>query len=193
MVNASWRGISYARRYVVPANPDTAAQQETRSVFAWLAGVWKQLAADAQAPWTAASTGQKYYNRNLYMGLNTKALRPGDDLSAYIGSPGANGGLPPESVAATGSSGTASVIVTPPDLPTGWTVSKVVATILKNDDPHSSTTYTSQTGSATASPWTISFSDLDAGDYTVVGWVVYSVTGSSLKYGASINKSVTVS
>lgn len=36
MVGASWKGINYVRKMVIPANPNTAAQQGTRTVFAWL-------------------------------------------------------------------------------------------------------------------------------------------------------------
>ena len=36
MVGASWKGIAYIRKMVIPANPNTAGQQGTRTVFAWL-------------------------------------------------------------------------------------------------------------------------------------------------------------
>jgi len=36
MVGASWKGIDYIRKMVIPANPNTVAQQGTRTVFAWL-------------------------------------------------------------------------------------------------------------------------------------------------------------
>jgi len=34
VVGASWKGIPYIRQYVVPGNPNTAAQQAERSLFA---------------------------------------------------------------------------------------------------------------------------------------------------------------
>ena len=36
MVVGTWRGIDYARQYVVPANPRTTAQQANRTRFALL-------------------------------------------------------------------------------------------------------------------------------------------------------------
>jgi len=36
MVGASWKGINYVRKMVIPANPNTVAQQGTRTVFSWL-------------------------------------------------------------------------------------------------------------------------------------------------------------
>lgn len=187
MVNAKWRGVNYARRYVVPANPNTAAQQETRSVFAFLSEVWKNGSSDMQAPWTAAATGQKYYNRNVFMGKNTAILRPGDDMTGFLGSPGAGGGLAPASVTAEAGDDSLTVTVTPPPLPNGWTVSKVVALALPNTDPHTATVFTSASGNASASPWEVTLTGLTAAAHIVSGWVVYSKPDGSLAYGPSLN------
>jgi hypothetical protein len=45
MVYGTWRGVKYARRYVIPGNPQTAAQQTTRTTFATLREMWKLMPA----------------------------------------------------------------------------------------------------------------------------------------------------
>src|SRR3546814_4148752 len=41
MVYSKWKGIPYVRRHVVPANPQTVAQQLTRTTFSKLREMWK--------------------------------------------------------------------------------------------------------------------------------------------------------
>lgn len=43
VVGASWKGINYIREYVIPANPNTAAQQTERTKFADLILIAKTL------------------------------------------------------------------------------------------------------------------------------------------------------
>lgn len=43
MVGASWKGIQYIRKMVIPANPNTAAQQGTRTVFAYLVETGRRI------------------------------------------------------------------------------------------------------------------------------------------------------
>lgn len=186
-VYASWRGVKYARRYVVPANPNSTDQQKTRSVFAWASNIWKNGSSLVQAPWTAATVGKPLYNRNAFIGAQTKALRAGTDLSDFVGSPGAGGGLAPESISASAGSGSLTVTVTPPTAPTGWTVASVVAVAIKSGDPHSATDYTTVAGDADASPWEVTLSGLDAALYEVSGWVTYTKPDGSTAYGPSSN------
>lgn len=42
-VASSWKGISYVRKYVIPANPNTAAQQLVRNSFAAMIPLWRSL------------------------------------------------------------------------------------------------------------------------------------------------------
>ncbi|HUJ83965.1 MAG TPA: hypothetical protein VLW83_18930 [Candidatus Acidoferrales bacterium] len=191
-VYASWKGIPYARKYVVPANPRSTDQTLTRSVFTILCALWKNLGADATAPFMAFATGKPLTDRNAYLKFNVKALRSGSDWTALVGSPGAAGGVPLASFSASGGSGTISTTVTAPTPPTGWTLTKVTAVARVNDDPHTSTNDTAAVASATTSPWQPSFSGLAAGSYIVTCWPVWDTGGGKLAYGASLNHTATV-
>lgn len=50
MVGASWKGINYVRKMVIPANPNTAAQQGTRTVFAWLVDKGRRINSTVLKP-----------------------------------------------------------------------------------------------------------------------------------------------
>lgn len=136
-VYAGWRGVPYARQYVVPANPNTAAQQTTRNTFRSMDSQWKRLFALSQAPWDAASRGRPFVGRNLLMSRNIPVLRGQPDMLNWIGSPGNAGGLPPVAVtaAATANPGEISVDVEMDQVPTGWTVAAVVAHAFPDRDP----------------------------------------------------------
>lgn len=137
LVFGSIRGVDYSREYVIPANPQTAEQTETRNVFAMLTGLWKYLGTLALAPWTAFAKGKKFQNRNAFIGRNVSSLRGDANMNNYIGSPGANGGPPMSSfVAATGvGSGNVKGTFILPAAPTGWTATKVIVVAFPNQDP----------------------------------------------------------
>jgi len=193
MVHASWRGVPYVRKYVMPANPNTANQQKTRSVFSWLNAAWKLLAADAQAPWTANAAGRPYTNRNQWIKSNLPDLRSGTDLSTLIGSPGALGGLAPAAMSVDGGSGDITVTFTVPSLPTGWSIAKSVAVAFGAGDPHDSISAVSHTATADADPWTVTIDSLDAGDYEVAGWFEITRSDGRTAYGPSLSDTATVS
>lgn len=191
-VYASWKGIPYVRRYVTPSNPQSTDQTKTRSVFTTLTKVWKNLTSESAAPFAAFATGKPLTDRNAYLKFNVASLRPGTDWANYLASPGAGGGVPLVSLAATGGSGSISTTVVTPTPPTGWTLSKVVATARKNDDPHTTTDESITTDSATSTPWEPAFSGLAAGSYVVSAFPVWDTGGGKLAYGASLNTTATV-
>ncbi|MGA7966802.1 MAG: hypothetical protein WCB49_13130, partial [Gammaproteobacteria bacterium] len=173
-VYATWRGVKYVRRHVVPANPNTAGQQNTRSVFAFLSQMWKNAGTLVQEPWTAYALGQPLTNRNAFIGQNTKTLRPGTDMSAFIGSPGAKGGLAPLSIAITPGSGTLTVAFTNPAAPTGWAISSAVAMAMSDTDPHSSTDYATTAAEDAVTFNSVSLTGLTAGTYRVAAWLKWT-------------------
>ena len=70
----TWRGISYARQKVTPANPRTAAQQANRQRFALLREMWKLAPAVLRAPWTAFAAGRPFTDMNKFVGENVRTL-----------------------------------------------------------------------------------------------------------------------
>src|SRR5271157_1039598 len=142
-VYATWRGRSYVRRYVIPANPKTASQLLTRDVFAWLQQVWKLGDVNFAAPWTAAAKGNAYTNRNLFSSMNIPSLRTATDVSTIVMSPGFGGMFPATAitVAPTSTAGQLSVAFTVPQLPAGWTWAPLYAFAIHNEDPHTTHAY----------------------------------------------------
>lgn len=186
-VYATWRGVPYVRRYVVPGNPNTTGQQSTRGTFAFFSNVWKNAPALLQDPWTLFATGQPFYNRNAFIGQNTKAVRGETDLTAMIGSPGAKGGLAPLSIAATAASGELTIEFTNPTPPTGWTITAAVAAVILNEDPLTPTSFLSKAGSDSETFDSVAITGLSTAEYQVMGWLKWMKPDGSTAYGPSIS------
>ena len=58
MVASAWKGITYMRKYVVPANPKTAAQMAQRALVTAVVSGWKNYytSAVARAAWNRSAT-----------------------------------------------------------------------------------------------------------------------------------------
>ncbi len=156
MVNGTWRGISYMRRYVTPANPNSDSQKATRGVFGWCNGVWKQMDPAGQAPWIAFAKGkpltQRLHQKEPQQS-SRHGRRPRHDTRADPDIPGC------ERLAGRARHRTAddmahglTVTITPPDVPEGWTVVKVHALVFVQANANSSKVYTSHYGHADADP-----------------------------------------
>lgn len=137
IVFASWRGVNYARRHVVPANPKTAAQTVTRTTFATLREMWKIMPPDGRTPWDAFASGRKFLGLNAFIGENMRVVRGDGDFKDFIGSPGARGGLPPTTVGfAQGSStGEIDFTFTNPTPPSGWVLDSETSLAFPDQDP----------------------------------------------------------
>jgi hypothetical protein len=177
-VYSSWKGIPYVRRYVVPATGQAPNQIAVRNAFKWLNQVWKYGDTDMQNPWSANAQGRPVTNRNVFLQKNVASLYPLDDVSLFVGSPGAKGGVGFPSISATGGSGeidvTFGALTPPPSLQIGYSVALAVEDV----DPQTATTYYTQTEQGTSSPWSITMSDVPAGDYFVCGWPVFTADGT---------------
>lgn len=191
-VYSSWRGVPYARELVKPANPQTAGQTKTRNVFADLNALWKLAPSLAQAPWTANASGRPYTNRNKILSVNIPLLRTASDWSDFVGSPGAKGGPAAGGITASASSSTVTVVLTEPDLPTGWTITKGIAWLVPDVDPQSQTSFVSYADSVSASPYSIALDSVPDGDYIATGWFEFAASSTVTAYGPSISATVTV-
>lgn len=191
-VYSKWRGIEYARRYVVPANPKTEAQTETRSVFAFLNAVWKQLAPAAQAPWTLATKGRPLTNRNLLLKQNIAALRgttadPVTDLSGIITSPGANAGLAAAGIAtADDMAHGLTVTLTAPDLPDGWAITAAHFVVFLQQDAKEPTNPTPHYMSDNATPYTATFAAIGAATYEATGFFEFTKPDGTTAFSPSL-------
>lgn len=191
-VYANWRGINYARQKVIPANPKTTGQMDTRNAFSYLSNVWKFAGSAFQAPWTAGAAGQPLTARNLLMKRNISTLRSAANNDAMVMSPGANGGLSASAATATGGVLQITTSLTAPTLPTGWTVSKAIAIAILESDPQDNGDWSTYEAESTASPYEPTITVPAAGTYVVGLWFVYQKPDATLAYGPSITTTATV-
>jgi len=189
LVAAEWRGVKYMRQYVIPANPNTTAQQVVRDIFRTLNSAWLISPALTQAPFAANAVGKKYTDRNKYVSENLPAVRGETDMQNFIGSPGALGGPPLEGVAAVagGLSGEIDVTVTNPTVPTGWTLASVTAMAFPDQDPEVAFGGPIIAGEDLTDPYAITLAGLPAATLCVVSaWPVWTRPDGKTAYGPSL-------
>jgi hypothetical protein len=191
-VYAKWRGVSYARRWTRPANPQSTEQTITRETFAKLREVWKRLGADSLAPWNAFAKGRPFTGMNAFVGENMRLIRGEADLALMLGSPGAGGGLAfPTISAATGAAqGEVDVTMTAPTLPTGWTITKAVALGLIDQASDGLLTLPIGDASDAATPYVVPLTGFgSATTVRTLGWFVYVKPNGETAYSVSLNDS----
>lgn len=195
LVTSSWRGIKYARQYVIPANPRTVAQQTNRARFAFLREMYKLAPGPVRDPWLAFSKGRPFTDFNKFVGENNRLLVGQSTLTDALMSPGALGGLPPQAVSAdpTASPGELDVeVLAPLQLPDGWTVDHIGAAACTQQDP--TTLFATPFVADTAVPPTdtITLTGLPEGVLCVAwGWVVYERPDGRLAYSVSLSDTAT--
>lgn len=183
-VYSSWKGRSYARRYVVPANPQSAEQTKTRSLFTWLQAVYKVLPSTVKAGWDAYANTLRVTGANAWIKGNLSHMRGMVDLSALLMSPAANSGLPVATMTATPGSTSITVMITPPLLPDGWTVKGAFAAAIIDQNPQTDNMTTVTAGTDDTNPYSITLTGLTAGkEYRVGGWMTYTKPDGSTAYG----------
>lgn len=197
-VYASWKGVPYARRHVIPANPKTASQTLTRGSFAFLNAVYKIMSAGAQAVWLAGAKGQPLTDRNLFQKANLSAVRgtdgsPATDLSGMKFSPGVNGGIPAVSLVAT-DAGTQHITatLTAPQLPSGWTIVQGEALAIKQGVAAEDTVYTTFFATDNTAPYAPSIAVGSAGTYAVFGWFKFMKADGTFAWGQSLYQQLVV-
>jgi hypothetical protein len=91
IVFAAWKGIKYARHYVIPSNPNTTEQQVTRGYFSSAIAAWKQETTTVKTAWNtyANSYCSGKTGANIYVSAYTTFLR------GHNGTAPTNTGTPP--------------------------------------------------------------------------------------------------
>lgn len=186
LVYSKWKGRPYARQHVVPANPRSSAQMETRNAFKWLQSVFAFGTANFVATWQLFASGQVLTDRNGWTKANLPTLRPATDITGILFSAGAKGGLPTAGVTVTPGATELTVAVTEPALPTGWTITQAIAVALPSQNPQSGVLFTMTEGIDTSSPYSIVLTGLEtAQSYEVGAWFEYAKPDGSIAYGPS--------
>ncbi len=189
-VYASWKGIPYVRRYVIPANPRTTRQVVVRNLFKALQQMWLLMPALGKNPFIANSQGKPYTPNNKFTSLQVKGIdtsTPPTDMSFFQGSPGAKGGLPPASLALTHTATTITATVGAPAVPTDWSIVQAEGIAFKNFDPDGPFVGSIQDQfDATATPYALVFTGLDADEYVVSVWFKWERPDGTFAYGTSL-------
>lgn len=187
MVYGSWKGRSYVRRHVVPANPQSTEQTITRNAFSFLQSVYKFAPSLVTDVWDAYATGLVLTARNGFTKFNLPVLRGQADLTAMVLSGGANGGPPPTAAVVTPGSGQLSVAVTPPTtVPQGWTLTSAIVAVIRDQDPDSGVLFTITAGEDTSNPYTVVLTGLGAHLYQVRAWLKWARADGSVAYSPDI-------
>lgn len=192
LVYSQWKGRPYARRYVIPSNPQTSAQSLTRDAWRGLNRLWAYMPSAATAAWDLYADNLRLTARNAWLKSNLGPARIATDLTTLLLSPSAGGGLVAESMVATPGDDAVTVALTAPPLPTGWTVASAHAVAIADFDPHDDETPDIVAGSDATDPYSITLSGLQsAAAYVVGGWFSFTKPDGSTAYGASLQDSVT--
>lgn len=190
LVYATWRGVPYARRHVIPGNPNTVPQQQTRNMFRTLSQMWKQLPAGAIAPWNAFATGRPFLGVNAFTGQNVRAMRSPTtqtDMELFIGSPGARGGPAPSDLVLTPGATTMDAAMTIPTPPVGWTITEMQGIIFPDQDPTLDFAGPIQYAFDASSTYELNFTGLDGTtDYIVCAWLEYERPDGQPAYSISL-------
>lgn len=188
-----WRGIKYARQRVVPENPQTTEQSLTRDVFSFLVEAWKLAPPILVSPWETNALGRPLTGRNAFIGQNTRVLRTPSTLALMIGSPGARGGLPPDSITATAGVGQITVAFTNPAAPTDWVLVAAQAATTKDQDPHAAFIGPWVAAEDTVAPLTsVVLTGLGAGTLRrVFAWLKWTKPDGRTAYSVSLSASAT--
>jgi len=191
-VYAAWKGRSYVRRYVIPANPQSTDQTLTRDTFTWLNNTWKVAPGDFRSAWTLAAKGQVLTDRNLWIKKNLPILRELAALTGIVLSPGARGGLIGDITVTPGNDQITVAGVPPDPLPPGWSVVRMIAAVIRDQDPQSGTLYDIEVMDDATDPYSVIFTGLvSATTYFAGAWFEYqkSALATDLAYGPSVGES----
>lgn len=189
-VYASWKGIPYVRRYVIPANPRTTKQQVTRNIFKTLQQMWLLAPPDLKAPFELNAAGRPYTPNNKFTSSNLRGVdtsTPPTSFDFFVGSPGAKGGLPPLSLTLTPASGQITAAVGSPQIPDDWTITQAVGVCFEDQDPQVDFAGTIQAQTDTSSPYSLVFTGLTAAtDYVVSAWLEWTRPDGTTAYSTSL-------
>ena len=189
VVYATWRGVKYARRHVIPGNPNTTAQQTQRNSFAMLREMYKRTPAVGIAPWDAYAKGRPFTGMNAFIGENRRVIKTDANMQKFIGSPGSGGGLPLTSAsAATGSSsGEIDMTYVEPTAPVDWTQTYTVFGWFPDQAPSDDFVGPYEQHEIAAGSTSYTISGLTAGGtYDIASWTIWTKPDGSTAYGPSL-------
>lgn len=195
MVFSKWKGISYVRRYVIPANPKTVKQQANRGIFSMLNAAYLYAPAAIKQAFDAYAVGKPLTGRNKFFQDNQKllAVQPMPaGIDGLIMSPGNGGGLPATNLVAVGGALSIDVTVTLPEIPEDWTITSAVAAAVKQQAPDAEFSGKWFVVTANADFDEITITGLEAATEYVVGYFLkWTKPDGSFAYSVSLSGTAT--
>jgi len=192
LVFASWKGIPYARTYVIPANPKSTAQQEVRGCFSTLNEMWKRMPQLARDPWQAAVRGLPLTDRNRHIQANVAVLKDQSDLTNLVMSVATGQAIPPTDCTFTPGVGLITLVGVAPTSPVGYTLTSLVAAVCKDGDPSPVLTVTTLAGEDPSAPYSIEITGLDTVLYQCGIWAKWTRdTDSKIFYSTAVRDTAT--
>ncbi len=178
---SSWKGIPYVRTRVIPANPNTSAQQEIRGVFATLTEMYKRMPAIARAPFVAAVRGRPLTARNIHIQASAAALKDQTDLNLLVMSLATGQALPPENVVPSDATGQIlNITADTPTPPIGYTLTAIQGAAIEDGDPSPVLVKTTFVGEDVTTPYTIDIDVLVGGTFQYACWCKWTRDSDSV-------------
>lgn len=195
MVFADWKGQDYVRKYVIPANPRSEAQTDTRETFTWLHESYKYFPTLVTAAWKAYAKGKVLTGPNAYIQANLKTLREAANISNILYTKPVAGGPPATSVAASVAVAH-QIALTPtmPAMPPAWSVTDVIAICMpKLGFPLETSARINFSTDNAVSPYVCTITGLTTGIAYTWGLLIQYLTDTGkVAYGGSVQGDATV-
>ena len=197
-VHSNWKGVDVVRRFAKPSNPNSAGQQTVRTAFKQLTALYGVLPSFVKAAWVSYATGKPIIARNKLIALNVPALNGQTDYSSFVPTPGDSSTLPPVAFVPTGGNDQITTVITPPSIPSGWTIANCIACCISaaadpSSDPFDVEDLRIVNSDDASSPFTPTLSGLTAGDYYTWAFIQWNAPDGTTRYSASLaGGSVTV-
>jgi hypothetical protein len=80
----SYRNNQYARRYVIPKNPNTPAQKSRRELFAEAVNKWQNLPEHKKSRWNNDARNQAISGYNLFISVYLGSKTPSEEEKTGI-------------------------------------------------------------------------------------------------------------
>jgi len=195
LVYSKWKGISYARQHVTPANPNTVAQQGVRNVFRWVHDSYKFLDSVVTESWVNYAKGKPLTPANAWQSANMTTLNGQSDITDIIFSKPSGGAPPATTITATGGTLQVTVAGAAPTPPAGWTVVEAIAIAMENVDPTLELeAKISGSGTDTTAPYSIVITGLKASTEYVCGiWFKFMKADGTFAYGGQLTATASTS
>lgn len=191
VVYSTWKGVDYARTYVIPKNPQTTSQTATRDLFKWLHDQYKFMPPVVTQDWEAYVKGKPQGPGNAFMQANLNLLLGAANSDAILlAKPVASG---PPTATITAPNGVLEAVVTitaATVLPTDLTVTSGIVGVMKEvttfDEQELALTVAQEV--ASPGPYTYTFTSLTAAQkYIAFGFFKYTKTGGQITYGGQLS------